>query len=193
MNFLAHLHLSGNDPNIMVGNFIGDFVKGKKVENYEPGIAKGILLHRAIDYFTDTHKIVAKSKGRLRDKYRHYSGVIVDIFYDHILASNWSQYHPESLEKFADEAYNLVLSYEEILPKKALHMLPYMMKNNWLVSYASIEGISSVLFGMSRRTKYKSNMEKATNELVEYYDLFKKEFEEFYPDLKEYVSDYIKN
>lgn len=191
MNFLAHLHLSGNDPNIMVGNFIGDFVKGKKVENYEPRIAKGILLHRAIDYFTDTHQIVAKSKGRLRDKYRHYSGVIVDIFYDHILASNWSQYHKESLEKFANEAYNLVLSYEEILPKKVLYMLPYMMKNNWLVSYASIDGISSVLLGMSRRTKYRSRMEEATKELEEDYDLYKKEFKEFYPELVEHASKFI--
>jgi len=193
MNFLAHLHLSGNDPNILVGNFIGDFVKGKKVENYEPGIVKGILLHRAIDYFTDTHEIVAKSKDRLRDKYRHYSGVIIDIFYDHILASNWSQYHSESLEKFAEDVYKLVLSYEEILPKKVLYMLPYMMKNNWLVSYASIDGISSVLYGMSKRTKYHSRMEEATKELEEDYDLYKKEFEEFYPDLKEYVSDYIKS
>lgn len=191
MNFLAHLHLSGNDPNIMVGNFIGDFVKGKKVESYEPGIAKGILLHRTIDYFTDRHQIVAKSKGRLRDKYRHYSGVIVDIFYDHFLASNWGQYHSESLEKFAEEAYNLVLSYEEILPEKALYMLPYMMKNNWLVNYASIEGISSALYGMSRRTKYNSQMEEATKELEESYDLFKKEFEEFYPELVDHVSNFL--
>jgi len=191
VNFLAHLHLSGKDPNIMVGNFIGDFVKGKKVENYEPAIAKGILLHRAIDYFTDTHQIVAKSKDRLRDKYRHYSGVIVDIFYDHILASNWRQYHSKSLEKFAEEAYNLVLSYKEILPKKVLYMLPYMMKNNWLVSYASIEGISSVLFGMSRRTKYQSRMEEATKELEEDYDLYKKEFEEFYPELVEHTSKFV--
>jgi len=193
MNFLAHIHLSGNDPNIMVGNFIGDFVKGKKVNNYESDITKGILLHRAIDYFTDTHPVVAISKGRLRNKYRHYSGVIVDIFYDHFLASNWRQYHSKSLEKFAEEAYHSVLSYKEILPEKALYVLKFMMKNNWLVSYASIEGISSVLYGMSRRTKYKSNMEKATKELVEYYDLFKREFEEFYPDLKEYASDYIKS
>ena len=191
MNFLAHLHLSGKDPNILVGNFIGDFVKGKKVENYEPGIAKGILLHRSIDYFTDIHQIVAKSKGRLRDKYRHYSGVIVDIFYDHILASNWSQYHSKSLEKFAEDTYKLVLSYEEILPKKVLYMLPYMMKNNWLVSYASIDGISSVLLGMSRRTKYRSRMEEATKELKEDYDLYKKEFKEFYPELVEHASKFI--
>lgn len=191
MNFLAHLHLSGNDSNIMVGNFIGDFVKGKMVENYESGIAKGILLHRSIDYFTDTHQIVAKSKGRLRNKYRHYSGVIVDIFYDHILASNWRQYHSESLEKFAEEAYNLMQSYEEILPEKALYVLQYMMKNNWLVSYASIEGISSVLFGMSRRTKYQSRMEESTKELEEDYDLYKKEFEEFYPELVEHASKFV--
>ena len=191
MNFLAHLHLSGNDPNILVGNFIGDFVKGKQVESYEPGIAKGIFLHRAIDYFTDKHQIVAKSKGRLRDKYRHYSGVIIDIFYDHFLASNWSQYHSDPLEKFAEEAYNLVLSYEEILPEKALYILPYMMKNNWLVNYAHIEGISTVLYGMSKRTKFHSRMEEATKELEEFYDLFQKEFEEFYPELVSHSATFL--
>ncbi len=191
MNFLAHLHLSGNDPNILVGNFIGDFVKGKQVESYEPGIAKGIFLHRAIDYFTDKHQIVAKSKGRLRDKYRHYSGVIIDIFYDHFLASNWGQYHSKPLDKFAEEAYDLVLSYEEILPEKALYILPYMMKNNWLVSYARIEGISTVLYGMSKRTKFHSRMEEATKELEEYYELFQKEFEEFYPELVNHSATFL--
>src|SRR5690606_17104395 len=104
MNFLAHVYLSGDNPKIMVGNFIGDFVKGGRLsERFEKDIARGIELHRAIDDFTDSHAVVLKSKERLRPKYRHYSPVIVDMFYDHILARHWNDYHPQSLPAFAEE------------------------------------------------------------------------------------------
>ena len=97
MNFLAHLYLSGNDPLVRLGNFIGDFVKGRDLaDRYEPAIVKGIELHRAIDEFTDQHAIVKQSKMRLRPKYRHYAPVIVDIFYDHFLAAGWDN-HSEQL------------------------------------------------------------------------------------------------
>src|SRR5690349_12341831 len=99
MNFLAHIFLSGDDPEIMVGNFIGDFVKGRNLDDrFSSGIVKGIELHRAIDEYTDSHPVVAQSKNRLRPKYRHYAPVIVDVFYDHFLAKNWKNYHPTSLE-----------------------------------------------------------------------------------------------
>jgi acyl carrier protein phosphodiesterase len=112
MNFLAHLYLSGNNDKIMVGNFMGDFVKGRSaLEQFEPEIIRGIELHRAIDEFTDSHAVVSASKDRLRPKYRHYSGVIVDVFYDHFLARNWSDYHDELLPDFADRAYGVIQSF----------------------------------------------------------------------------------
>src|SRR6188768_77560 len=102
MNFLAHLYLSGNDNKIMVGNFIADFVKGRVALNqFEPAIIRGIELHRAIDEYTDNHPVVTISKNRLRPTYRHYSGVIVDVFYDHFLARNWNTYHSDLLPDFA--------------------------------------------------------------------------------------------
>ena len=105
MNFLAHLYLSGDNPKVKVGNFIGDFVKGKNLKDrFEADIARGIGLHREIDWFTDTHSIVKQSKDRLRPKYRHYSGVIVDIFYDHFLAKNWDRYSKQLLPDFAEES-----------------------------------------------------------------------------------------
>src|SRR5277367_1527199 len=101
MNFLAHLYLSGDNPKIKTGNFIGDFVKGKNLaDRFEKDIAKGIVLHREIDWFTDRHPVVKQSKDRLREKYRHYSGVIVDVFYDHFLARNWINYSSKSLSDF---------------------------------------------------------------------------------------------
>ena len=102
MNFLAHLYLSGDNEQIIVGNFIGDFVKGRNaLQTFDPTIALGIELHRAIDQFTDTHPVVRSSKDRLRPKYRHYAGVIVDIFYDHFLARKWNDYHKTPLPEFA--------------------------------------------------------------------------------------------
>lgn len=155
MNFLAHLYLSGDDPKIMVGNFIGDFVKGRNaLEQFEPRIIKGIELHRAIDEFTDSHPVVAASKTRLRAKYRHYSGVIVDVFYDHFLARNWNLYHAELLPDFADKAYGVIQSFDLILPAEVKYMMPYMVKGNWLMNYSKTEGINRALSGMSRRTPY---------------------------------------
>ena len=100
MNFLAHIYLSQGHPKVTIGNFIGDFVKGTQIDRYDDEIRKGILLHRAIDHFTDTHEIVKKSKDRLRGNFRHYAPVIVDVFYDHILAREWKKYAQEDLNDF---------------------------------------------------------------------------------------------
>src|SRR5258708_9145485 len=111
----------------MVGNFIGDFVKGRSlVATYGDGIAKGIELHRAIDEFTDHHPVVKLSKNRLRPKYRHYSGVIVDIFYDHFLAANWNTYSEEPLDRYAARVYQIVLEHKTILPERLHQILPYI-------------------------------------------------------------------
>ena len=194
MNFLAHLYLSGTHQKVMVGNFIGDFVKGRNaLETFEPEIVKGIELHRGIDEFTDSHPIVTESKNRLRPKYRHYSGVIVDVFYDHFLAKNWNQYHSEILPDYADYAYETIQSFDAILPKEVKYMLPYMIKGNWLVNYSKLEGINRTLSGMSHRTPYESKMEEATIDLEKNYEAFKKEFDNFFPTLKTFSENFLHN
>jgi len=194
MNFLAHLYLSGGDPKIMVGNFLGDFVRGRNLlERYDKNIALGIELHRVIDAFTDNHELVHASKRRLRDKYRHYSGVIVDIFYDHFLAKNWNDYHEEPLPDFAENAYAIIKQHTTILPEDAHYMLPYMIKGNWLVNYAKIEGIEHALSGMARRTKFDSKMDQSVVDLREHYVDFKSEFEKFFPELKNLAETFIAN
>jgi acyl carrier protein phosphodiesterase len=189
MNFLAHLYLSGDDPKLMVGNFIGDFVKGKSaLEKFEPQIIKGIELHRAIDAFTDKHTIVAQSKTRLREKYRHYAGVIVDVFYDHFLAKNWNLFHPQPLLDFSLHSYETIDSFEAILPEEVKQMLPYMKRGNWLVNYAEVEGIHRALSGMASRTPFVSKMEEATHDMVTHYADFENEFKEFFPLLSDYCA-----
>lgn len=184
MNFLAHLYLSGDDPKLMVGNFIGDFVKGKNaLEGFERQIVRGIELHRSIDGFTDKHPIVSKSKDRLREKYRHYSGVIIDVFYDHFLANNWKDYHAKPLANYASDSYRVIEDHYSILPAEVKNMFPYMKRGNWLVGYSFVEGIHRALSGMASRTTFVSKMEEASNELVAHYDAFEKEFREFFPEL----------
>ena len=192
MNFLAHLYLSGNRTKIMVGNFIGDFVKGRNLNGrYEPEIVAGIEMHRAIDHFTDHHPVVAQSKDRLRPKYRHYSGVIVDVFYDHFLARNWNQYHDQLLPDFARGTYAIIQQHNAILPNEVRQMLPYMIQGNWLVNYARVEGINRALSGMASRTPYKSMMEEATVELEASYEEFKKEFATFFPILQRWADQWL--
>ena len=107
MNFLAHIYLSGTDEGVKIGNFMADSIRGRQYESYPKAIMKGILLHRAIDSFTDNHPIYRKSKHRLHEKYGHYSGVIMDIVYDHFLAKNWASYSDELLENYAQNFYTL--------------------------------------------------------------------------------------
>jgi acyl carrier protein phosphodiesterase len=194
MNFLAHIYLSGNDPQLMVGNFIGDFVKGKNaLEKFDTRIIQGIELHRSIDAFTDKHPTVSRSKDRLREKYRHYSGVIVDVFYDHFLAHNWTRYHPRPLSEFSLEVYKIIEDYHPILPLEVKNMLPYMKRGNWLLSYSLIEGIHKSLSGMASRTTFVSKMEEASRDLVTHYHDFEKEFSEFFPDLVAHCANKIES
>ncbi len=192
MNFLAHIYLSGDDPQLTIGNFIGDFVKGGSlVGRYAPQVIKGVELHRAIDKYTDSHDVVRQSKDRLRPKYRHYSGVIVDMFYDHYLAKNWNQFHDKSLSDFAEQFYTLLKENEKTLPLKVQHMMPYMIKGNWLVNYGKKEGLHRALSGMSRRTSFDSKMDESIVELSHYDAEFENEFMEFFPLLKSFSDNWI--
>lgn len=189
MNFLAHLYLSKRADDLMIGNFIGDAVKGNNFNNYSEGIAHGIIMHRSIDSYTDAHPVVHQSKMRLVPRYKKYAGVLVDVFYDHFLASNWNQYHQTPLLEFADKVYKLMQDNIQILPAKSREMLPYMIKYNWLFNYSKIEGIKRTLTGMANRTNFISNMEYATEELEYFYDDFQKEFEMFFADaIKQFKS-----
>lgn len=175
----------------MIGNFIGDFVKGKAWEEYETPLRNGILLHREIDRYTDGHEVVTRSKERLRPKYHHYAPVISDVFFDHFLASLWGHYHPKPLLQFTTDFYKITEAYQEVIPEKARRMLTYMKRDNWLYNYQFLEGIQMTLSGMSRRTPFKSKMEQATADLKSDYDLYKKDFEEFFPDLISHTQSFI--
>ena len=183
MNYLAHIYLSGNNKMLTIGNFIADGIRGKKYKTYPIEVQKGILLHRQIDTFTDAHPTVRKSTKRLHENYGHYSGIIVDILYDHFLAKNWSKYSDVSLEDYAENFYQILTDNIDILPQRILKMMPHLISGNWLLSYATKEGIAKVLDGMNKRTKNRSQMNLATKELDLFYDEFEAEFTSFFEEL----------
>lgn len=192
MNFLAHIYLSGGNEGITIGNFIADNVKGKRYENYPLEIKKGILLHRAIDSYTDSHPIVKQSTKKLHKNHGHYSGVIVDILYDHFLAKNWKEYHEQPLELYVNNFYEILKTNYQILPARIKRLMPYMMADNWLLSYATVPGISKILDQMSVRVKGKSNMNFAVIELEQYYTEFESEFTAFFEELRLYVKNKLR-
>lgn len=189
MNFLAHLYLSKNNKNILIGNFIADAVKGNKYNNYPTEIKAGILLHREIDNYTDNHPIVRKSKRRLHERYRHYDGVIIDILYDHYLAKNWHHYSEIPLDIYANSVYKYIQENIETFPTKIQNILPYMIEYNWLVAYASIKGIGKILQGMNKRTKGISKMDLAIEDLILYYKEFELDFITFFKDLEQFTEE----
>ena len=192
MNFLAHIYLSGDNELVTIGNFMADGIRGKKYREYPKDIQIGILLHREIDTFTDVHLTVRESTKRLHKNYSHYSSVIVDILYDHFLAKNWSKYSDVPLEDYSNQFYNSLQDHFEILPPRIQKMMPYMIADDWLSSYASIDGITRVLEGMSRRARHESNMNLAVRELQEFYDEFEDEFTRFFDDLIEFSEAKLK-
>ncbi len=187
MNFLAHIYLSGDDDELMIGNFIADSVRGKKFADYPQRVQHGILLHRAIDAYTDSHAIVHESKDRLRPRFGKYAPVIVDVFYDHFLADNWDEYHDEPLKQFTRRVYKTFRKNRRLLPERVRGFLPFMMANDWLANYAKLSGIERALWGLSRRSKFNPEMDKSIAVLEEQYVDFADDFERFFPELEKFV------
>ena len=193
MNYLAHLYLSGSNKDILIGNFIADHLKGKLRNHYDGEILKGIQLHHAIDSYTDSHPVVEVSKNRIRSRMNKYTPVVVDVYYDHFLASNWQVFHKEGLADFAHNVYLLLEANNHILPERTNHMLTYMRQQNWLVGYADLQHLERIFINMGRRSKFDNNMHLAVEFLLQDYDLFQSEFNLFFEDLKKMCSNYLLN
>lgn len=191
MNFLAHIYLSNDDPELSIGNFIADHVKGSDFKTYPPQISKGIQLHRAIDTFTDQHPVFRQSKHRLHEVYGHYSGVLTDMFYDHFLANLWKNYHPKPLADFVEDFYNLIQTTPVEIPDKTKRMVPHMVKGNWLCAYETVEGLANILTQMDFRTDFNSGMKDGTHQLLNHYENYQNEFELFFSEIRLYVDDWL--
>ncbi len=186
MNYLAHIRLAGDDPGCIIGNFLGDFVKGRITNQYTPAIRRGIVMHRKIDSWTDSHERVIKCARLISPERRRWSKVLVDIFYDHLLASNWDKYSNESLGDFLDRAYGIILREADIFPENAALAIRNMVESGWMEKYETISGLGDVFERISKRVKRKNPLAGSERELVSHYEDMNEHFNMFFPEAIEY-------
>lgn len=187
MNYLAHAYLSFNNPEILVGNLVSDFVKGKKKFDYPPVIQQGIMLHRAIDTFTDTHAATKEAKEFFRPHYRLYSGAFVDVLYDHFLARDENEFSETSLFDFSQQVYTTLEIYKPWLPEPFAAMLPNMKNHNWLYNYRTLPGIEKSLGGVVRRAAYLTESETAAYLFETHYQPLQQCYRQFWKDAKPFA------
>jgi acyl carrier protein phosphodiesterase len=189
MNYLAHAYLSFENNEILTGNLISDFVKGKKQFDYPAGIQKGIRLHRAIDTFTDSHPATQRAKTIFRSAYRLYAGAFVDVVFDHFLAEDEQHFSDASLKEFATNTYTALESFSAYFPERFAAMFPYMKKQNWLYHYRSKWGIEKSLGGVVRRSAYLNESDTAYALFQDHYNELKVCYQDFFPELYTFAQE----
>lgn len=184
MNYLAHAYLSFGDADILVGNMISDYVKGKKKFDYSPAIQKGIMLHRTIDTFTDVHPATKAAIVFFKPVVGTYAGAFVDVVYDHFLAKDGKEFPAETLSIFASNTYKTLSTYYDFLPERFQRMLPHMISQNWLLNYRRMNGIESSFSGIFRRAKYIEYTNEAFEQFEKYYGKLQDYYSAFFADVK---------
>jgi acyl carrier protein phosphodiesterase len=192
MNYLAHSLLSFNRENLLVGNFIADHIKLHKAEKLPEDIREGILLHRKIDHFTDTHPLFIKSKRFFYEGYERYSGVLLDIYYDHILAANFEKFSDVPLQGYVNDVYSLLQKNEEHLPESSKRFLDYAKQNNTFYEYSKKEGIRKVLKHLSYRINHGIDLSGSFPLFEKHYDNIEADFFPFMKDITAHVQEQLK-
>lgn len=189
MNYLSHLFLADDSEESKIGNLLGDFVKGKLIDEYSPEITRGIKIHRKIDFFTDTNETVKKTKKLISPERRKYSGVIVDIFFDHFLTQKWDSYSDKDFDLFIEDTYKILLKYLDIYPPNAKVLIPRIVQKDWLRKYGDFDGLSLVFDRMSQRVKRENPLKGSEQELRDNYSEIEKNFNIFLPEVVKFVEE----
>lgn len=191
MNYLAHAWLARHTPELITGGMLGDFVKGSLDGRYPPAVRAGILLHRAIDRYTDAHEIVAASRACVSSQRRRFAGILIDVFYDHFLAHHWERYGEPPLERFTAGVYAVLWPQRAGFPERLQRMLPWMRADDWLASYADLEAVDAALRGITRRFKRYPRaavLADGVEELTANYAALEAHFHDFFPELERYCE-----
>jgi len=183
MNHLAHCFLSFDNEDLLVGNFIGDFVKGSAWKSYPEGVQQGILLHRTIDSFTDNHPLERRSKERIRSFAGRYAGPVVDVLYDHLLALHWAKYADEAFDFFCKKVYARLGERAAEMPLVLQERLPRMLAGRFLHGYQSREGMEWVLHRFSRRMAGGMDAAGLAKFFFAEIEAFSEDFNGFFPEL----------
>ena len=190
MNFLAHAVLAGEDPALIVGGVLGDWIKGPLPGTLPPDLARGVALHRAIDSYAETHPAFCRSRNRVSPQCRRYAGVLVDIFYDHLLARDWPQHQSLALDTYCATVYRQIANRLPDLPKHAHHAMNLMASEDWLHSYADLDGIADVLYRMSLRVKRTNPLAGAEEEFTADPAGFLEDFLDWHTDAQAFTKQW---
>lgn len=189
MNYLAHIYLSESSEENMLGNFLGDFVSKSLEDEFEYSIRQGIFMHKKLDTFTDSHPDFLRSRKRISSTNRRLSGVLIDIFYDHFLAKNWYDYSSTPLEEYADSFYRILEKFSYCLPDKLVRRMPFIIEENWLLSYRGISGIERTVDRIAKRfSNTRHPLVNPIDELINNYESLEIDFKYFYPHAIEYAN-----
>ena len=189
VNYLAHAYLSFGIPDILVGNMISDFVKGKKKLDYPPAIQTGIALHRAIDTFTDSHPATREAKACFKPEYGLYSGPLTDVAFDHFLALDPLIFpSPDDLHAFAQSTYTLLAGRSSLFPERFGRLFPFMRSQDWFSGYRTREGIFASFGGLARRAAYMPLPQRACELFIIHYERIRENYSVFFPELKEFAA-----
>lgn len=193
MNYLAHVYLSGSDDCILAGNFMGDFVKGNDWKTLPVGLGNGVVIHRLIDSYTDEHPISSDLRSHLRPVTGKYSGIALDMIYDHLLASNWCQYAEGDLEQFSCSIYERLEAFRHVMPQECLALFDAMKSTNWLYEYRTREGLDRALNGLDRRIGRRTGLSHVLEHVEMNIEVFKSGFNRFFPDIQRVCSKKLAN
>ena len=190
MNYLAHLFLAGEREEARIGSLLGDFEKGNIKGKYsrEVEVEVEIEIHRKIDYYTDNHKVIKEAKKIFSEERKRYAGIVLDVFYDHILAKSWGNYSKVALDDFTREVYSILLKNKSVLPYKLNEIVPTMIEQDWLSSYQHFSGFEMAIDRISLRLKRSNSLLDCISDVEHSYDFLSSGFDIFFPELIDFVS-----
>jgi acyl carrier protein phosphodiesterase len=189
VNFLAHLYMADDSPGSLIGNLLPDLVRGvgPPPGELDPAVRAGAALHHRVDVYTDRHPVFRESKARIRGRHGIFSGILIDVFYDHFLSVSWDRYHPEPLPAFIAHVYQTFADSRHLMPPGMRWVTERMAAQDWLSSYGSIEGIGLILERMSGRFRARFardvDLASAVADLEHHYDALRSDFSRFFPEL----------
>jgi acyl carrier protein phosphodiesterase len=189
LNYLAHLFIAGESEEAKLGGILGDFEKGSVIGKYNRETEIEIQLHRKIDFYTDNHPIVKSAKKLLTEEKRRYGNVLLDVFYDHLLAQKWKNYNNVSLNDFAERAYSILLRNMDILPNKLSEIVPVMIQQDWLTSYQEFSGFEKAIIRISKRLRQGNILTECISDIKTNYSALSLSFDEFFPQLIDHVGE----
>ncbi|HEU5069330.1 MAG TPA: ACP phosphodiesterase [Verrucomicrobiae bacterium] len=188
MNWLAHLHLSEPSPEFRLGNVLPDLLGVRELASLPAEFQRGVTCHRRIDAFTDAHPCFRQSVARLAPPFCRFGGIIMDVFYDHLLAVNWPGFSPHPLRRCLDEFYASFAPQRSRLPAAVWPVLERMREQDWLGSYGDLAGVRLALNRIGCRLSQPRELGACGPELERNYAVLADDFARFYPELRAHVA-----